>query len=229
MVVTKKKPTPAKRPARASAAAARARKPRAAASRASARPLVHEDGDEHAHDRHPHVDVRIMPDEKRREHTMVGVMAGIITLIALGIASYNITLAYDLRKTSESLYDGAILSRDITAPRPAIRKPVVTKQDMPVLWSTVTLREGERESLEANLVAPLLADAKETNAPWVAMMVERKNAASRVVNVRLWDKDGAETSYLWPTTHADENGMWIPELPVSELPTEDAVMIEAGQ
>ena len=92
------------------------------------------------------------------------------------------------------------------------RKPApVPKALPPVLTSVVKFHPGELESMQLNLVNPLMAFYADEPAAHAltAMLIERKIPSSTNVNVRLFFADGTETSYLWPNTHA-KNGIWTP-------------------
>lgn len=92
-------------------------------------------------------------------------------------------------------------------------QPAAEEKPSPkVLTSVVKFRDGEQEALQHNLLVPLLSyyEAEPQPSPLSAVLVERKLAASKEVNVRLFFADGSETSYLWPSTHSNKDGLWIP-------------------
>lgn len=92
---------------------------------------------------------------------------------------------------------------------PIAKEPVAPAP--PVLFSVVRFREGEEARIRMDLIEPLLAHYARTPFPsaLAAMLIERRNPGSRDVRVRLFFGDGTETSYLWPSTHA-EDGKWVP-------------------
>jgi hypothetical protein len=92
---------------------------------------------------------------------------------------------------------------------PAPPAPTCAEPAPPVLYSVVKYREGEEATLRANLAEPLLAYYAGKQPSLSAVLIERKNASSKDVNVRLFFADGTETSYLWPSTHS-QDGMWTP-------------------
>jgi hypothetical protein len=89
-------------------------------------------------------------------------------------------------------------------PEPAAQKPMPK-----ILTSVVKFREGELEQVQQKLIIPLLAfngGQPEAN-PLSALLIERKIASSKDLNVRLFFEDGTEASYLWPSTHS-KDGVW---------------------
>lgn len=101
-------------------------------------------------------------------------------------------------------------ARSMARHQAAVQNEVAPPVSMPaILTSVVRFQEGEEMLLQKNLIAPLLAfDSMMTEPKLEAVLIERTNASSRDVRVRLFTKDGAETGYLWPSTHSEE-GMWV--------------------
>lgn len=80
-----------------------------------------------------------------------------------------------------------------------------------VVYSVISYREGERETLAQRLAAPLVDYYHDAGGePRLdVVLIERKNAGSKDVNVRLFFSDGTEERFLWPRTHS-EDGWWLP-------------------
>ncbi len=121
-------------------------------------------------------------------------------------------VAYEMSGNIQALqlrlaHEGTLLD-DATAPKP---EPPAPKPAIKVLTSVVKFREGEQEKLQQNLLVPILSYYESEPQPSAlsAVLIERKIASSRDVNVRLFFEDGGEASYLWPSTHA-KDGLWVP-------------------
>jgi hypothetical protein len=135
--------------------------------------------------------------------------AVVVSLFGLALGIYNITMSFALRQQAAALQQASLSGlasepwRYIARSSDAIQKPVP-----PVVWSVVKFRPGEQESLQSNLVGPLLADSLSNGPEYSTVLIERKVASSKQVTVRLFLKDGTEQSYLWPLTHASKEGTW---------------------
>ncbi len=89
--------------------------------------------------------------------------------------------------------------------------PAPVRPIPPVLTSVVKFRDGELESMQANLINPMMDfyATEPLSHALTAVLVERKNASSQDVNVRLFFANGEELAYLWPSTHS-KDGVWTP-------------------
>lgn len=155
--------------------------------------------------------------------------ATLLTLLFLGLAlaAYNLALmtttAGDLSGLTQSW---ETLQMNYATPRNAyvpVEKPVVATEPTPViLASVVKYREGEEALLQQDLIAPIISYDEVTAGPRLkAMLIERKNASSKDVSVRLFYVDGTESSYLWPSSNSS-NGRWTPPCaPTAGTVTED--------
>lgn len=155
-----------------------------------------------------------MPPKKKNEVKDVSTsFSMLMLLVGLGLSALNLWYMTD---RSGSLA-GALSSlqslqmnygqRHAPAKEPAVEAPV--PQPI-VVWSVAKYRDGEETMLQTNLVVPLLMHYAPMGGTLKAVLVERKNPSSKDVNVRLFMADGTETSYLWPSTHA-EGGDWSAE------------------
>lgn len=153
-----------------------------------------------------------MPSKKpKNEFPKAAPMIALI--VGLALSAYNLSLMTSAWGRAEGLDDALTQSqRNYVArrPAPAPAAPVCEAPKPSVLFSVVRYRDGEEAALRANLADPLLAYyGSGSRTPLQAVLIERKNAASRDVNVRLFFADGTETTYLWPSTHA-KDGVWTP-------------------
>lgn len=143
----------------------------------------------------------------------------IALLIGFALSVYNLSLMTSktgaLAGVSSSFAD---LQRNYAsrrtappAPQPAPTRLQQEESAPPVVFAVVRYREGEEAALRANLAEPLAAFYQEMRAPspLAAALVERKNAASKDVNVRLFFMDGSERAFLWPSSNA-QDGKWVP-------------------
>ena len=145
----------------------------------------------------------------------------IALLLGLVLSAYNLSLMTSAAGRADGL-DAALSQSqrnyaDRRLPPPAAPAMMEAQRceppAAPVLFSVVKYREGEEATLRSDLVAPLMAYyAGQQDPKLVALLVERKNASSRDVNVRLFMSDGSEASYLWPSTHS-QDGVWVPAMP----------------
>lgn len=143
--------------------------------------------------------------------TVTSTLALGVLLAGLMLSAYNLSLVVGQSGTLSGLqsswedlrnnYASVGTAKDLTPERPL----------PPVLWSVVKFRDGEREELQLRLVGPFLSYAVASGPEVEALLIERKNPSSRDVSARVFMKDGTETSYLWPSTHADKDGFWIAE------------------
>ncbi len=156
-----------------------------------------------------------MPPKKKNEVKDVSAsFSMMVLLVGLGLSALNLWYMTD---RSGSLA-GALSSlqslqmnygrRMSPVQEPAVETPAAAQPL--VMWSVAKYRPGEEATLQMNLVVPLLMHYAPMGETLKAVLVERKNPASRDVNVRLFMADGTESSYLWPSTHA-ENGVWTAE------------------
>ena len=137
----------------------------------------------------------------------------IALLIGLVLSAYNLSLMTSASGRATGL-DAALTQaqqnyaeRRVTPTPPPPPPAACPQQRPPALFAVVKFREGEEASLRANLVAPLMQYYEGRQPALLALLIERKNASSRDVNVRMFFSDGTETSYLWPSTHSS-GGVW---------------------
>ena len=144
----------------------------------------------------------------------------ITLLIGLALSVFNLWLmtsqAGTLSGVTESFdvlqknYAQRTTSPQKSAPPDAmVKKEAETKPV--VMFSVVKFRDGEEGALRSALTEPLTAFYAEARwpVPLTAVLVERKNASSKDVNVRLFFSDGSEQAYLWPSKNSD-GGKWVP-------------------
>lgn len=149
---------------------------------------------------------------KKQQNPVPKTAPMIALLIGLVLSAYNLSLMTSASGRATGL-DAALTQsqrnyaeRRVTPLPPAPPAPACPMQRPPTLFSVVKYREGEEASLRMNLVAPLM-QYYEGRSGLLALLIERKNASSKDVNVRLFFADGTETSYLWPSTHSTD-GVW---------------------
>ncbi|HSD11946.1 MAG TPA: hypothetical protein VLC10_00160 [Patescibacteria group bacterium] len=142
----------------------------------------------------------------------------IALLVGLALSVYNLSLMTSktgaLAGVSSSFADlqRNYASRRVAPPTPQPAPARVQEEPAPpVVFAVVRYRDGEEATLRANLAEPLAAFYQEMRepSPLAAALVERKNAASKDVNVRLFFKDGSERTFLWPSSNA-QDGKWVP-------------------
>ena len=132
--------------------------------------------------------------------------------VGLCLAAYNLSLTVRQSGSFEGLQDSlSLLETNYSAVLTTAEPQPVAKPMPAVLFSVVKFREGEEASLRMHLVGPLIARSLDVGPELSAVLFERKNAGSRDVLVREFRADGTEASYLWPSTHADANGFWVPQ------------------
>lgn len=160
-----------------------------------------------------------MPPKKNNEDVkdVSSSFAMIVLLVGLGLSALNLWYMTDRSGTLAGVLSsmqslqanyGSRLAPPPSPPKPEIEP--VARQPV-VLWSVAKYRDGEEASLQLRLVVPLLVHySSAENAP-KAVLIERKNPGSKDVNVRLFFTDGSETSYLWPSTHSNQDGVWTIE------------------
>lgn len=140
----------------------------------------------------------------------VGKVSLAALLVALALSAYNLTLTIgttgELNGLSQS-WDALLGNYGTRIIASAEARSAVDSSPV-LLWSIVHFRTGESETLPRDLVGPIFAHYETSDNPVSVLLVERKNVNSRDVNVRLFFKDGTELSYLWPRTHATEDGVW---------------------
>lgn len=143
----------------------------------------------------------------------------IALLVGLALSVYNLSLMttqsgrlVGVTQSFEGLQRN-YAERRTQAPAPAPEPPALPPEEPapPVVFSVVRYRAGEEAALRANLAEPLAAFYREMRAPspLAAALIERRNASSRDVNVRLFFTDGSEHAFLWPAADA-QDGKWIP-------------------
>ena len=160
-----------------------------------------------------------MPPKKQPKSEVPKLAPMVALLIGLVLSAYNLSLMTSTSGRADGLDDALEQSQlnyrdrgSAPAPKPPTPEPAQRCEPPrpPVLFSVVKYREGEEASLQANLVAPLMSYyAGAGQSTLSAVLIERKNASSRDVNVRLFFVDGTETSYLWPSTNS-KDGVWTP-------------------
>jgi hypothetical protein len=137
-------------------------------------------------------------------------------LVGLALSVYNLSLmttqAGTLSGVSQSFQElqANYASRTTPQPRPPSERAVETPAP-PVVFSVVMFRDGEEASLRTNLAEPLAAFYQEMRSPAAlsAALIERKNASSKDVSVRLFFADGKERAFLWPSSNS-QDGRWVP-------------------
>lgn len=143
-----------------------------------------------------------------RNTTIVLLLAGL--MLAAGNLALMTSKTGTLSGLSESWTD---LQENYAMPRemPSFEEPEPVKDPAPiVLASVVSYRDGEESMLSEMLVAPVLSYYDMVDGPKLkALLIERKNAGSKDVNLRLFFADGKEVAYLWPSTHS-KDGHWVP-------------------
>lgn len=140
-------------------------------------------------------------------------------LIGLALSAYNLSLMTTTKGSlngmtgafSQFQQNYAMRRTPAPAVKPVQEAPKCEEPQPPVVFSIVKFREGEEAMLRTNLAEPLSAYYAEARWPVAlsAALVERKNASSRDVNVRLFFADGTESSFLWPATNS-KDGWWTP-------------------
>jgi len=171
--------------------------------------------------RKPRAEKKIVPERIVTRNTTV-----VLLLAGLMLAAGNLALMTSKTGTLSGLSESWTgLQENYAMPRimPSFEEPVVERDPAPVvLASVVSYRDGEESMLSEMLVAPVLAYYDLVDGPELkALLIERKNAASKDVNLRLFFADGKEIAYLWPSTHS-EDGHWVPPCAASvEDVTED--------
>lgn len=134
-------------------------------------------------------------------------------LFALALAAVNFNLMtvrfgtlFGLERSWNEFLEGYSARRyTVAAPEPSESEPAAD-----VLISDVSGKVAAEDVWQDRLVEPLTEYYKLTDAQLKVMLLERKNAGSDDVNVRLFfeGRDG-EVSYLWPSTNS-RNGWWTP-------------------
>lgn len=141
-----------------------------------------------------------------------------LSAINLALMTANVGTLTGLREAFFELQGNYASRRTMPEPQPE-PEPVVLPQ-APVIFSVVRYRDaGEEAMLRMNLAAPIVEFYGESPwpAPLTALLIERKNAGSRDVNVRIFFGDGSETAYLWPSTNA-VGEKWVPPCSASGAP-----------
>lgn len=140
-----------------------------------------------------------------------------LSAINLALMTANVGTLTGLRESFSDLQSNYATRR--IAPQP-IPVPAQVMPQVPVIFSVVKYRDAEEAaSLRMDLATPIVEFYGESPwpAPLTALLIERKNAGSRDVNVRIFFGDGSETSYLWPSTNSVD-GKWLPPCSASGAP-----------
>jgi hypothetical protein len=140
-----------------------------------------------------------------------------LSAINLALMTANVGTLTGLREAFADLQANyasrRIASQPVPTPEPPMPQP-------PVIFSVVKYRDASEEArLRMDLAGLIVEYYGESPwpAPLTALLIERKNAGSRDVNVRIFFGDGSETSYLWPSTNAVD-GKWVPPCSTSGSP-----------
>jgi len=156
-----------------------------------------------------------------------------LLVAGLALSAYNLALMTAKTGSLYGITDSWMTLKEnyaMTGTGEPIPEPVIEdlKPAPIVLSSVVAYRDGEEALLQENLVAPVLSYYEVAEGPYPkALLIERKNAGSRDVNVRLFFSDGVETAHLWPSTNAVD-GRWVPPCaPTLEEVTEAAPLCPA--
>jgi len=146
-------------------------------------------------------------------------------LIGLALSAYNLALMTSAKgnldgmtRSFSQVQDNYAMRRSpMPVVKPVQEAPKCEEPKPPVVFSVVKFREGEEALLRANLAEPLAAFYAESRWPVAvsAVLIERKNASSKDVSVRIFFADGVEGTFLWPSTNA-ENGMWTPPCTIDQ-------------
>lgn len=140
-----------------------------------------------------------------------------LSAINLALMTANVGTLTGLRESFSDLQSNYAMRRIAPQPAPV---PAQVMPQVPVIFSVVKYRDAEEAAtLRMDLATPIVEFYTESPwpAPLTALLIERKNAGSRDVNVRIFFGDGTETSYLWPSTNAID-GKWVPPCSTSGVP-----------
>lgn len=149
-----------------------------------------------------------------------------VLLLGLALSAINLALMTTNVGTLEGLrgsfadLQSNYASRRVPPPAPV---PQPAPPQAPVIFSVVRFQDdGEEARLRMDLAAPIVEYYGETQwpAPLTALLIERRNASSRDVNVRIFFGDGSETAFFWPSTNSVD-GKWVPPCsPAGDTPDE---------
>lgn len=155
---------------------------------------------------------------------VVGMLLLGLTLSAVNLAlmTANVGTLTGLRESFANLQGNYASRRNAPQPLPSPEPAAISQAS--VIFSVIRYNdENEQTRLRMDLAAPIAEFYAES--PWpaalTALLIERKNAGSRDVNVRLFFGDGSETSFLWPSTNSSD-GKWLPPCSASGMPDRQA-------